>query len=127
MTDYEAYEKWCRSPLTRKQIAKLHGVTDTEMHDIIYFYSSTPNANVASTRDILENQYVLAKNAYERAGFKHPPRSTVEERMLAIDLRKKGFTYKAIARAFERRPDAIRAWVDDYDRRQRERSRDKQC
>ena len=123
MTDYEAYEKWCRSPLTRKQIAKLHGVTDTEMQDIICMYGSaggigSPRKNV---RAILEKQVELAKQAYERAGFKHPPRSTVEERMLAIDLRKKGFMYKAIARAFERRPDAIRAWVDDYDRRQRAR------
>lgn len=122
MTDYEAYEKWCRSGMTRRQIAKLHGVTDTEMQDIISLYSSGNfPSNNAMARATMERQYLIAKREYERAGFKHPPRSTQDERMLAIELRHKGFAFKAIAKAFGRAPEAIRAWVDDYERRHKAR------
>lgn len=118
MTDYDAYVHWCRSSMSKEQAAAAYGMSETEFDNAIMKYSinnemmnMSLKRRAEKTHKLAEEQYKIAREAREKAGFQHEKLSTPSERALILKLIRDGLMIKVVAKAFNRSEWSIRDWM----------------
>lgn len=118
MTEYDAYVHWCRSSMSKEQAAAAYGMSVTEFDNAIMKYSinnemmnMSLKRRAEKTHKLAEEQYKIALEAREKAGFQREKLSTPSERALILKLVRDGLMIKAVAKAFNRSEWSIREWM----------------
>ena len=123
MTDYDAYVHWCRSSMSKEQAAAAYGLTISDFDKAIRKYSINGQMMSMSLKrkkekfsKLADEQYKIALEAREKAGYQWEKRSTPTERALVLKLVRDGLMINVIAKAFNRSEWAIRKWAREEKR-----------
>ena len=127
MTDYEAYEKYCRSPLTIEQIARIHGIPRERMHNIIWYFGRFSSKRgdapddkkleellcrdqIQPTQEEIAEQTEYVKQAFEQTGIDKQAMGK-DVIKLAVDLiQNQGIPVSTVAKVIGCTSERVRSW-----------------